>query len=189
MQLTYFVMRSVSDYHWNFSFVAYFSVLLNFISLDNIIRTYPSSFTPALFIISAIMLFIIILAVIVAVRAERGEKVPLLVKIGTPILNLFFYLFKTVLAIPVLVVTLMSLVPKITNLYDITISLSLSIFLGSFLLIAFLLVELYILYIFREPNPFSELPHAGETFFKGLIWLMFKVFIVVMELLDEQGKL
>jgi hypothetical protein len=116
MQLTYFVMRSVSDYHWNFSFVAYFSILLNFISLDNIIRTNPAFFAPALFIIAGIMFVMIILGVLVALRAGRGEKVSLLVKIGTPILNLFLYLFKTILAIPVLIVTLIGLVPKITSL-------------------------------------------------------------------------
>jgi len=188
MQIMYFVMRSVSAYHWDFSFVAYFSITLNFISLDNIIRTNPMFFAPALFIMTGIMLVMIILGVIVGIRAGWGEKVPLLVKIATPILNFFLYLFKTILAIPILVVILISLLPAISRLYKITvISLSTSIFLGCFLLAAFLLVELYILCIYREPNPFSELPHAGETFFKGLIWLMFKVFLVVLELLDITG--
>lgn len=140
MQLVYIFLRSVNEYQWNFSSMAYVSVLLNFMSLDNILRNNPAIFVAVLLCAIAIMSVMVGLGVIVGVYAGE-ERVPTMVRVAIPILNLFLYLFKTVLAIPLLVIALISLVPQISNAFKITtISVGISALVGIFLIITFILV-------------------------------------------------
>lgn len=42
MQMVYFLMRDQNQqYHWNYSFIGYFSMALNFISLDSLFKNHP----------------------------------------------------------------------------------------------------------------------------------------------------
>jgi hypothetical protein len=59
----------------------------------------------------------------------------------------------------------------------------LGIFLGVFV---FLMVA-YVLIFFRDANPFSELPYAGESLRKGCLLMAVKAVMVAYALLDVQG--
>lgn len=148
------------SYHWNFSFVAYFSIFVNYTVVDSNIRLSSLIFAPLIYLIAISLLLVIILGILIGVQAGWGKKMPLFIKILIPILNIFLYFFKSILTIPTLQIIFICLSPKaVTSLglaYD-----SIYLVFGSLILIFFLMVEIYIITFYRESNPFSDMQHAG----------------------------
>lgn len=163
MQFTYFVMRVQNSYHWNFSFISYLSIFINYTVVDSNIRTHTGIFDPLLSIIAISLFLVIALAVIIGVQAGWGKKMPLFIKILIPVLNLLLYLFKYILAIPTLQVIFICFSPKALTSLSIATDVNISIYIifGSLILLCFLLVNIYIIVFYRESNPFSEMQHAG----------------------------
>jgi hypothetical protein len=141
--------------------MGYVTMFINFISLDQALKTSPGLYLPALFTVTGVLITILVLAVLVGVHAGWGKKVPTVVKLATPVLNFLLYLFKTLLAVPVLTVMFVSLVPYIYNQFKMSPMGAASYSLGIFILIALVVIYSYVLTIFRETNPFSNLPYAG----------------------------
>ena len=155
LQLIYFLMRGINEYHWDFSFFVFFSVFLNLISLDQLFRSSPSLFIPIFYAVFIIVLLILVLALAISVNSGWSKKSPSLVKFFTPIVCTFLYLFKTVLLIPILDIVLIAIIPSIaSNLQIIDITLSEQL-MGGLLAVLVLIIEGYVLTAFREPNPFS----------------------------------
>jgi hypothetical protein len=163
LQIIYFCMRAHNGvYHWDYSVISFFSMLLNFISIDQHIISEPTFFHPILLALAVVLLLLVALAALVARFSGWGKKVPTVVKLATSILNYFLYLFKTILIIPIMIIVLVAIVPSITDSLKIPSEGSiLRNSLGALVLLVTLFILGYILVLFREWNPFSELPYAG----------------------------
>jgi hypothetical protein len=61
--------------------------------------------------------------------------------------------------------------------------------MGLFLGLLVVLESAYVLVFFREANPFSELPYAGETILKGFFWAVMKVLMAIYALIDLRGHI
>lgn len=157
MQLTYFVMRVQDSHNWNFSFVGYFSIFINYTVVDGNIRADSSFFNPILYLIIFALFLVITLGVVIGVQAGWGIKINLLVKIIIPVLNVLLYLFKCILTIPTLQVIFICLSPNALQSLNIATESKNSIYIsmGILVLVSFLLVKTYIITFYRESNPFS----------------------------------
>jgi len=157
MQLTYFAMRVQDSYHWNFSFVGYFSMFVNYTVVDGNIRFNNSFFNPFLHLIIFALFLVITLGVVIGVQAGWGKKINLLVKIIIPVLNVLLYFFKYILTIPTLQVIFICLSPNALQSLNIATESKNNIYiaLGTLVLVSFLLVKIYIVTFYRESNPFS----------------------------------
>ena len=163
MQITYFVMRVQNSYHWNFSFVSYLSIFINYTVVDSNIRINNGIFDPILNIIAISLFLVIGLGVIIGFQAGWGKKMPLFIKIIIPVLNLLLFLFKYILAIPTLQVIFICFSPSALINLNIATEANISIYItfGSLILLCFLLVSIYTIIFYRKSNPFSEIQHAG----------------------------
>lgn len=112
--MIYFVMRPLDGYHWDYSFMVFFSVFLKIISLDQLFRSNPAIFIPVFYTSFVTITIILVLAALVAANSGWSKKAPFLVKFVTPVVCTFLYLFKTVLVIPVLNVVFVSIIPSIS---------------------------------------------------------------------------
>lgn len=187
LQIIYFLMRGINEYHWDFSFIVFISVFLNMISIDQLLRSTPSLFILIFYAAFIVIVIILVLSVIISVTSGWGTKSSFVAKFCSPIVSTFLYLFKTILVIPILDIALVALIPSVAsnlNIQDITGSIR---FMGGLLTLFIIIIQGYLLTAFREPNPFCELPFAGESFLKGFLWFCFKVFLVLYSLFDLQG--
>ena len=111
MQIIYFLMRAIEEYHWNFSFLVFVSVFLNFISLDQFFISNPSLFRPVFYGFLIVMVLVFLLAILVSVFSGWGKKPPLFIRLVAQFLCFFCYMEKTVLFIPIKTVTFIAVIP------------------------------------------------------------------------------
>ncbi len=151
MQLIYFVMRAQNSYHWNFSFISYLSIFINYTVADSNIRMSNAIFDPLLNVIAVSLFLVITLGFVIGVQAGWGKKMPLAIKILIPLLNMLLYLFKYIFTIPTLQVIFICLSPKALKTLDITTEINTSIYivLGSLVLLCFLSIKIYIIMFYR----------------------------------------
>lgn len=149
MQLVYFVMRVQNSYHWDFSFVAYFSAFVNYTVADSNIRQNVAIFEPLLYIITVALLSVIVIGVIIGVQAGWGKKIPIYVKVLIPILNVSLYFFKYVLAIPTFQIIFICFSPRAFATLNLGESSSFYVAFGLLVLICFLMVSVYIITFYR----------------------------------------
>jgi hypothetical protein len=108
-------VRVTSDYHWDFSFAVYGSVILNVISLDHLFKLMPEIFMPLLLGAFAVVLGMLVMGVAIARSTGWGQSAPCVVRCFIPIVCLFCYLLKTVLFIPLLNIVIVAVVPSIAQ--------------------------------------------------------------------------
>jgi hypothetical protein len=149
MQLTYFVMRVQVSYHWNFSFVAYLSIFINYTAADSNIRMNSIIFNPLLYLITLLLLLVVGLGVVIGVQAGWGKKMPLIIKFLIPILNIFLYFFKYILTIPTLQIIFICFSPKAQATLNIGNDSGIYLAFGSLILICFIMVKIYIITFYR----------------------------------------
>lgn len=135
MEMTYFLMRAFGSYHWNYSVVGYFSMLLNFISLDQLFRNTPSLFAPILIASLVIFIVMVSLSIIVSFHSGWGKKSHYLIKFATSVLYVFLYFLKTILIIPILNIIFIALLPTLAQDYQITMGSGEMIMFGAILAI------------------------------------------------------
>ena len=76
-------------------------------------------------------------------------------KVFTPIVCYFLYLFKTVLFIPILKIIGIAIIPSIATSLNIPELSIISQSIGILITILFAVVTIYILVFFKDANPFS----------------------------------
>lgn len=188
LQIIYFLMRPITEIHWNFSFLSFFSIAVNTISVDELIKNHPEFFQSILYLCLAVFVAIAILLLLVSTKkVETNEaKISQLVKGCASILAGAIMALKTILIIPIANIIIVSITPSIAKQLNVSLSLQASIY-AYFLTVLFVLVLIYTIYFFRENNPFSQLPYAGESIQKSILWTSFKIALVCYGLLDLDG--
>jgi len=151
MQIIYVFMRIQEDPYWNFSFVKYFSVFVNFTAMDRILyKLYPNVLLPLLIGLNAMGVLIFVAAILVVKYSGWNCKLPLPVRLSVQLLNYWFYLFKTILLIPIITLITVSLIPNVYNGFGFDSPYSILILLmGILLTIIFIVSQLYLLLLFR----------------------------------------
>ena len=188
LQIMYFLMRAVHDYHWDFSFLVFFNIFLNHISWDQLFKLYPSIFLPTFYSVMVMLFIIVAMMVIITKYAGWGKQIPNWVKPLVSIVGIFFFMFKTVLIIPLLNIICIANGPSIAKELGISGVNAFVEALGALLAVMVLVFMIYVLVFFRKENPFSDFPSTGETITKGFFWQLSKLIMVVYVLLDVQGK-
>lgn len=110
-----------NEYHWNFSVVSYFSIFLNYTVVDSNLKINPSLFGPFLYVMVVSLMIALVLGVVIGVHAGWGKKMPMLVKILIPILNVMACLFKTLLTIPAMQLVLICFSPTASAILKLTV--------------------------------------------------------------------
>ncbi len=62
------------------------------------------------------------------------------------------------------------------------------VLIGVLNLLLFITIQLYLITSFQDCNPFSDLVHAGESYTKGFMALLYKVVFTLYLVLDPKGN-
>jgi hypothetical protein len=120
--MIYFLMRAIEEYHWNYSFFVFFSMILNYLSLDQLFRHSPATFHSLLYSSFGAFLVVLACAGSIAVLCGWGKRPPAILKYLAFLVGIFLYLLKTILVIPLANIAIVSIIPQISKNLNIEVS-------------------------------------------------------------------
>ena len=187
LQIIYYLMRAVQQTHWNYSFLTFFNVLIKHLTLDRFFSHDQQIFASIFISFFVVTVLVTATAICIGFKAGWGKDNSGLVKVFTPFLSVILFMIKTILFIPMANLLCIANVPSVAHSVNVELTPVIQA-LGAILAVLVVGIMGYILIFLRETNPFSQIPNAGETFFKGLLWQTFKLSMVVNSLLDYKGN-
>ncbi len=134
------------------------------------------------------MLLTVFLMTLFAWKLKSQKRPPSIFKSIFPLVNFSLYMFKTILQIPVMTIIFISFVGSYKQALGVDQG-GLSIMIGIFNLLIFIIIQLYLITSFKDCNPFSDLIHAGESITKSVSNLGYKFVFTLYLALDPHGKL
>ena len=93
LQIIYFLMRAINnEYHWNFSFLVFVSMFLNFVSVDQLFKSSPELFKPIFYGLVIVIVVVYLMAILISGMSGWGKRPPFIIKLFAQILSTFCYL-------------------------------------------------------------------------------------------------